>query len=308
MTVPQFSRPGAVDLSAFRPSSAASKSAGGGRSAPGSYVVEITGEESLTTEVVNRSMSVVVLLSVWAPDVPESVQINATLSELATEFAGRFVLATIDASAHAELVAAIGIPSVPLVAAALRGQLAPLFQEPIPVGEMRTLVQQILQAAATNGITGTAEPSGPAAAPDEAEEEPPTRWPEAEDALLRGDFDEAITQYQAALATAPTDAEAIEGLARTQLMKRTTGIDAVAARAAAAASPDDVQAQIRVADIDLLGGHVDDAFGRLIELLRRTSDTDRDVTRRHLLDLFTVVGDADPRVGAARRALTAALF
>lgn len=310
MTVPQFSRPGAVDLSAFRPSSTApsSRRDGGGRPAGGSYVVEITGEESITTEVVNRSTSVVVLLSVWAPDVPESVEINATLSELANEFAGRFVLATLDAKAHDDLVAAIGIPSVPLVAAALRGQLAPLFQEPIPIGEMRTLVQQILQAAATNGITGTAEPTVADVAPDEVDDVSTARWPEAEEALLRGDHDDAIALYEAALATAPADPEAVEGLARTRLMKRTTGLDPVAARAAAAASPDDVEAQMLVADLDLLGGHVDDAFGRLVELLRRTTDTDRDVTRRHLLDLFTVVGDADPRVGAARRALTAALF
>src|SRR5436305_1146693 len=127
MTTPQFSRPGAVDLSAFRPSTARQPAGGGG-----SFVVQVTGEESLSIDVVERSMSVVVLLSVWSPDVAESVQINETLTKLAGEFGGRFLLATLDAQANAALVAAIGIPSVPLVAAALRGQLAPLFQDPLP--------------------------------------------------------------------------------------------------------------------------------------------------------------------------------
>jgi putative thioredoxin len=153
MTTPQFSRPGAVDLSAFRPSKT------GPSAGAGTFVVEVTGEESLGVDVVDRSMSVVVLLSVWAPDVPESVQINETLTTLAEEFGGRFVLATLDARANAALVTAIGIPSVPLVAAALRGQLAPLFQEPMPESEMRTVIQQILQAAILRfEVTGTLLP------------------------------------------------------------------------------------------------------------------------------------------------------
>jgi putative thioredoxin len=302
MTTPQFSRPGAVDLSAFRPSSSGSASGAGA-----SFVVEVTGEESLGIDVVERSMSVLVLLSVWSPDVPESVRINETLTALAGEFGGRFMVATLDARANAALVSAIGIPSVPLVAAALRGQLAPLFQEPLPEAEMRAVIQQILQAAAANGITGTAEPVAPPVEAD-TEGEPPARFPAAEDALVRGDFDEAISQYEAALAQAPGDAEASEGLSRARLLKRTTGVDLNAARQSAAAAPNDVAAQSLVADLDLLGGHVDDAFSRLLELVGRTSEADRDAARKHLLDLFAVVGDADPRVGKARRALTAALF
>jgi putative thioredoxin len=310
MTTPQFSRPGAVDLSAFRPTTARPAPGGGGGGAGGgggSFVIEVTGEESLSIDVVERSMSVVVLLSVWAPDVPESVQINETLKTLASEFGGRFLLATLDAKANAALVSAIGIPSVPLVAAALRGQLAPLFQEVLPEAEMRAVIQQILQAAAANGITGTAEPVASTGDPAQPEE-PAARFPAAEDALLRGDLDEAIKQYEGELAKLPGDAEAQEGLARAKMLKRTIGVDQVSARAAAAEAPGDVAAQTLVADLDLLGGHVDDAFTRLIDLIRLTSEGDRDAARKHLLDLFAVVGDADPRVGKARRALTAALF
>jgi len=308
MSGTDFNRPGAVDLSRLRPAAGAgSGGAAGSGGGSGSFVVEVNDESSLSTEVVNRSMSVVVLLSVWSPDVAESVEINETLARLADEFGGRFVLATLDARAHADLSSAIGIPSVPLVAAALRGQLAPLLQDPMPEAEMRAVIQQILQAAAANGITGTAQPFRPVVA-DAAVEEPPARFPAAEDALLRGDLDEAIRQYESELARLPGDAEASEGLARARLLKRTMEVDQAGARAAAAAAPDDLAAQTLVADLDLVGGHVEDAFTRLIDLVRRTSDGERDTVRNHLLDLFAVVGDADPRVGNARRALTAALF
>jgi putative thioredoxin len=257
-------------------------------------------------------MSVVVLVSFWSAQVPASAEINATLSTLADEFAGRFLFARVDVGAQPELATALGIPQVPLVVAALRGQLAPLIQESLPEAEMRLLLDQVLQAAAANGIAGVADPvsAAPAGAPaaDDLDDEPLSRYPEAEDALLSGDLDAAIDGYSAALKAAPGDPEATVGLARAQLLKRTSGADPVAARAAAQAAPDDVSAQTLVADIDLLDGEVDDAFSRLIELVRRTSDADRDAARRHLVEMFAVVGDGDPQVVRARQRLASALY
>lgn len=312
MTVPQFSRPGAVDLSAFRTPAtpATSGSAGGARSAGGGYVVQIADEDSLRLDVVDRSMSVVVLLSIWSPDLPASVQINSTLTKLADEFAGRFLLATLDAKANAELVSLLGVPSVPLVVAALRGQLAPLIQEPLAEAEMRALVQQILQAAVASGITGTVAPMPAAGDPDDADEptELPARYPEAEDALFRGDYDDAVLRYEAALNASLADEEAIEGLARAQLLQRTSGADPTTVVAAADADPGDVPAQLAAADIELLATDVDAAFERLLAAVRRTTGPERDTVRKHLLELFVVVGEADARVGKTRRALMAALY
>ena len=93
-----------------------------------------------------------------------------------------------------------------------------------------------------------------------------------------------------------------------KVLKRTQGIDLQEARTAAAERPDDVDAQTMVADLDLLGGHVDDAFARLVELVRRTSGDERDAARTHLIDLFGAVGNDDPRVLKARRDLASALF
>ncbi|MBA3310528.1 MAG: tetratricopeptide repeat protein [Nocardioidaceae bacterium] len=310
MTTPQFSRPGAIDLSALRkpPTGAGST----GAAAIGTYSFDVTSEESLRTDVVDRSMSVVVLVSFWSAEAPASVEINATLTKLADEYAGRLLFARLDVGSHPDLAEALGIPQVPLVVAALRGQLAPLIQEPLPEPQMRTLLEQILQAAAANGVTGTSDPVGPAATetsvdtevPDESE---PTHSA-AEEAFLAGDLDAAIEGYEKALQATPGDAEAAVGLARAQLLKRTQAVDPATAREAAANSPGDVHAQTLVADIDLLGGHVDDAFARLVDLVRRSSGDDKDAARKHLIEMFGVVGDDDPRVAKARQLLASALF
>ena len=67
-------------------------------------------------------------------------------------------------------------------------------------------------------------------------------------------------------------------------------------------------AQTAVADLDLLGGQVEDAFSRLVELVRRTSGDERTAARDHLVGLFELVGNQDERVSRARTALANALF
>jgi putative thioredoxin len=106
----------------------------------------------------------------------------------------------------------------------------------------------------------------------------------------------------------PADGEATAGLAQVKLMQRTAGVDAAAARAAAAEAPNDIAAQMLVADLDVLGGHVEDAFVRLIDMVRATAGDERDTVREHLVELFAVVGAHDERVLKARRALMSALF
>jgi putative thioredoxin len=308
MTVPQFSRPGAVDLSALARKAAPPASGQPRPAGSGSFTFDVTDEQSLRTDVVEQSMSVVVLVSFWSEQSAASKEINATLTALADEYGGRFVLARIDAGAQPQLVQALGIPAVPLVVAALRGQLAPLIQEPLPEPEMRQLIDQILQAAAANGVTGVAAPVAGADETTEEPAEPESRFPAADEALMAGDLDRAIAEYESALSTAPGDAEASVGLARARLLKRTQGVDLSAARAAAADNLDDVPAQTLVADLDLMGGHVEDAFSRLVDLVRRTRDADREAARAHLVEMFAVVGDDDPRVAKARQMLASALF
>ncbi len=317
---------GAVDLSSLaRRSAPPSAPAATGAAQPGADgadgaaagaggpVLAVT-DATFVPVVVDRSQTVPVVIDFWATWCEPCKQLSPVLERLAAEFGGRFLLATVDVDANPQLSQAFQIQSIPTVFAVLKGQPVPLFQGAQPEAQVRAVLTELLRVAAANGVTGRVDLG--AAATDaggeegvEPEEEPlPPLHQAAYDAIDAGDYATAVAAYEQALRESPADDLARVGLAQVKLLQRTSDADPQAARAAAAAAPQDVDAQILVADIDLLGGHVEDAFGRLVDTVRVTSGADRDRARTHLVELFDVVGTADPRVAQARLALANAVF
>jgi putative thioredoxin len=310
-----FTRPGAIDLSSLRkPGAPAGAAPGQGGAAPaagggasGSYVLNVS-EPTFQADVIERSLQVPVVVEFWSPRSQASTALSPVLAKLSTEYAGKFLLARIDIDANPQLAQAVGVQSVPLVIAVLRGQVVPLFQGSLGEPEAKQYLDQLLTVAVANGITGRAEPVGPAAPAEEAEEPAADpRFEKAENAVGAGDLDGAIAAYEELLKETPNDAEVKSGLARVQLVKRTQDVPADV-RTRAADNPADVEAQKLVADVDMLGGHVEDAFNRLISTIQVTAGDERNDVRLHLLELFEVVGTDDERVVKARRRLMAALF
>ena len=310
MSQQPFSRPGAVDLSALkRPATPPSPGApGGGAAGSGAYVVDLT-EENIQAQL-EASMSAPIVLAVFSPSQsPASAQLAADLATLADELDGRILVGNVNVDTSPQLAQALQIPSVPLVALVVQGRLMPLLQDPAPLEELRSLLTQVLQQMATQGVSGRHQPQAAGAPePGEDEEYVDPRYAPAQDALSAGDVEGAVAEYQKLLDANPADVEAAGGLAMAKLLRRTQGVDPATARSAAAGAPEDLEAQTMVADLDLLGGHVDDAFSRLVDLVRRTSGDERTAVRTHLLGLFAAVGDTDPRVLQARRDLASALF
>ena len=297
-----FSRPGAVDLSAL------SQPAGASSRAAGAYVVDIT-EQNFQADALEASMQHVVVLSLWSPRSPQSQTFNELLAQVVTSYDGRLTLAQVDVDTNPAIAQALGAQGVPLVVGLVKGQPVPLFQGTAEEADVRQYFDQLLTVAEQNGLTGRAGAPGDAAAPEEADEPADDpRFAAADAALASDDMEGAVAEYEKLLNQYPGDTEIAERLAGVQLMGRTRDADLAAARAAAADAPDDVDAQLLVADLDVNGGHVEDAFDRLIELVKRLDGDDRDRVRERLLELFTVVGAADPRVATARRALATALF
>jgi putative thioredoxin len=313
MSQQPFSRPGAVDLSALKRPAAPAPS-GGPAPAAGSGAYSVVLDERNIQAELEASMTAPVLLVVYSPTTaPASAQMAADLDVLADEFAGRFLLGKVDVDTSPQLAQALQVPSVPLVALVVQGRMMPLLQDAPPLADLRQLLTQVLQQMATQGVTGQHQPRVPGAAPGAAgagpeEEYVDPRYVPAQDALAAGDLEGAIAEYQKLVDANPADTEATGGLAMARLLHRTVDVDAAGARAAAAERPDDVEAQTLVADLDMLGGHVDDAVNRLVELVRRTSGADRDRVRTHLLGLFAAVGNEDPRVLRGRQKLASALF
>jgi thioredoxin-like negative regulator of GroEL len=329
MTQQPFSRPGAIDLSGLqRPGPPAGGPAAGRPTGPGApaggapapgiagsgsaYALDVT-EENFQ-QVLEASMTAPVALVFYSPSqAPESATMAADVATVANEYDGRFLAGLVDIDASPAIAQAMQIAQVPILFVLLDGRPA---AQPIPgvlsLEELRVLFNQLGQQLTAQGIAGRHQPRTSGAPVDAGDDdgEPPVdpRYAAAQDALGEGDIDGAVAEYQKLVDGNPADAEAAAGLAMAKVLQRTQGVDAQTARAAAAASPDDVDAQTLVADLDMLGGHVEDAFTRLVDVVRRTAGDDRNRAREHLLALFAAVGNADARVLAGRQALASALF
>jgi putative thioredoxin len=319
MTQQPFSRPGAIDLSALRRPAAPATPAGAPSETSGGTAYSLEVNEQNFQSVLESSMTAPVMLVFHSRSrMPESGQLADDIAELSDDFEGRFLAGLVDVDASPAIAQAMQIPSVPLVVLVLDGRPMPLFQDVLPKEELRAALTQLMQQVAAQGVTTRHQPRVSAEPVEEGEEgaegaegaepEVDPRYAAAQDALGEGDIDKAVEEYQKLVDANPADAEASAGLAMATILQRTQGVDLNAARAAAAERPDDVEAQIMVADLDLLGGHVEDAFRRLVDLVRRTSGDERNAAREHLLALFAAVGNDDARVLAGRQALASALF
>ncbi len=313
MSQQPFTRPGAVDLSGLKRPAASAEGVPAGAStggAAGSYTVEVSTENFQS--VLEQSMTAPVLLVVHSPSrSPESTTYADDVAAVVEQYEGRFLAALVDLDANPQIGQALQVTQVPLLLVLLDGRPA---TQPIPgvlaADEVSTLLQQLGQQLTAQGVSGRHQPRSAAPAADEEDADPQAdpRYAAAQDALARDDVDGAVAEYQKLVDANPADAEAAAGLAMAKVLQRAHGADPAAALAAAEASPDDVDAQTLAADLDLLAGRVDEAFARLVEVVRRTADADRTQAREHLLGLFAAVGNDDPRVLKGRQNLASALF
>lgn len=299
---------GAVDLSSLRSRPAPPASADA--PTPGAVpplVFDVT--DDTFPQVLELSRTVPVVIDLWAEWCGPCTQLSPILEKVVLEARGRLVLAKVDVDANPQLTQAFRAQSIPMVVALVAGQPVPLFTGAVPEQQVREVFAQLLQLAAQQGVTGSVPVEGQdAEASDDSETPLPPHHQAAYDAIEEGNYARAITAYEAALAENPRDDDARAGLGQVRLLDRVQGLDLQAARDAAAAAPLDPDAQFAVADLDLAGGHVDDAFGRLLDLFAALPEGERAPVRERLLELFGLVGDTDARVIRARGRLSSLLF
>ena len=320
---------GAVDLSSLSPrstggpapSSASAASAGGAGAArtagtgaasavagdgaaPGPLVVDVDAQN--LREVAETSTRVPVVVVLHASRSQVSTDLAGQLQTLAQEYAGRFQLARVDVDAAPEVARALQVAAVPTVVALIAGQPVPLFQGAIPADQLRELLDQLLELAARNGVTGRLAPRAADAQPAEPEETEVERA--AREALERGDYAAAEEVYDHAIAQSPADDELKVARAQIRMLGRMDGKDPRALLAAADAPGASVEDQLAGADAALALGDVNVALGRALEAVRSHSGEERETARLRLLELFDIIGSSAPEVTRARRQLATLLF
>lgn len=274
-----------------------------------SLVIDIT--DQTFQDVLQLSSVVPVIVDIWAEWCGPCKQLSPILEQLTAEYDGRVVLAKVDADTNPQLVQAFQAQSIPTVAAVIGGRPLGLFVGALPEAQVRDVFEQVVAAAEQNGVTGRVTVDGAASAEPQGEPEPeplPPHHQAAYDAIERGDYAAAVQEYKTAIAQDPNDQMAVAGLAQVSLLDRLNGRTADELRSAAAAAPQDVEAQMAVADLDVSGGHVEDAFGRLLDLVPTVFGAEREALRVRLVEYFELIGVDDPRVVAARRRLASALY
>jgi len=293
---------GAVDLGAIRARAEAAERAAAAPApaAGGSYVIDVT-ESTFQAEVIDRSFQVPVILDLWAEWCEPCKQLSPVLERLAGEGNGAWILAKVDIDSNPRLAEGLQVQSIPAVKAVLQGALAAEFNGALPEAEVRKFLAAVVQAA------GGQLPGGGQDEPDGGVELDDARLDAAEDAVARGDLDAAERAYSEILAADPGHPIAGLALAQIGLLRRAeaAGPDAVAK---ADLDPTDAAAARAAADVELSQGLVEQAFDRLLKVIRSTTGESRDEAREGLIELFALVGDHDELVVAARKKLTSALF
>lgn len=311
---------GAVDLSTLAPRKDA---AAGGASGSGTGAGETAASGSAAGSVVSAPLVVdvdaaslrdVAELSTRVPVVvvlhtsrsQASTELAGQLETLAREYAGRFELARVDVDAAAEVAQALQAAAVPTVIALIAGQPVPLFQGSVPVDQLRQLLDQVLELAARNGVSGRLA-SEVESEPDEPEEETEVER-QAREAMERGDYAAAEEVYDHAIAQSPADTDLKAARNQIRMLGRMDGEDPRALLAAADAPDASVEEQVAGADAALALGDVNAALGRGLEAVRSHAGEERETARMRLLELFDVIGSSTPEVARARRQLAALLF
>jgi putative thioredoxin len=256
----------------------------------------VKGDEATLRAYLSLSETTPVLMLVTDQS-EASARVRSAVYEVIQASAGRFAGIEISIEEQPQIAQAVAVAQAPAMLAILAGQPAPLFQGEATKEQLMTVLGQVLQMASEKGITSQVSANGTPVTPERP------LSPEHQAALAAidsGDLPEAKRLYEKLIVEYPNDSEAKAGLAQVNLMIRLSEGSSIAAG-------DELARVFGHADQLLISGDADSALGSLLDRFEVDFEA-RDQIRQRLLELFILIGDAEPSVLAARRRLATLMF
>lgn len=314
---PGISMAGAVDLENLKHQVQAEPGDTGGAPAAGGYVIDAS--EGMFNALVQNSASYPIVLFMWIPTDDRLFSLAKQLGDAVNSMNGQVQLARIDITQAPQIVQAFQLQGAPALFALLGGRPMPIISGMPTDAELQQIIDTVLpqlpQLAAQAGVTGTAPymgtASGDGSANDDAgtHEDPiPPAHEEAHRLAMEGDYAGAAAAYEQVLESDPSDRLAERERAKALLLARSADADVREVREAAATNPDDVDAQLAVADVDMIGGQIQDAFDRLLDYVAAGHKDEIEPVRERLLEYFLIPDPTDERLNRARRRLATLMY
>jgi putative thioredoxin len=276
------------------------------------------------TDVVETSARVPVLVDFWAPWCGPCRQLSPILDRIATEFAGRLIVAKVNTDEQPDLAQEIGIRSLPTVVLFKDRTVTEHFVGVLPEAQIKQLIEKHLPAASAppREVTPLDEvralkSMGDFGAAREQLEKALEQKPDsidlqterAELRALEGDLDGARQELERLQGVEPNH-KAVKRLAA--LLQFSDVIakfpDVRALRERVQAEPDNLECRHALSVHQLLGGDVEPALKNWLDMLRHHRTYQDDLARRSLVLAFELIGEADPVVAQTRREMAKLLF
>jgi putative thioredoxin len=279
---------------------------------------------SFRADVIEASLTALVLVDFWAPWCGPCKQLGPALEKIVREFKGAARLVKINVDTNQQLAAQLRVQSVPMVYAFKDGRPVDAFTGALPESELRAFVQalvgpvgpnldEIIAQARTLLTEGEGDPHAAAALFQEVLQAEPEH-PAALAGLLRcliamGETEQAAEMLAELPPELARHAE-LAAVATALDLARTAGDvgEAAALRKAVAANPDDHQARFDLALALYADNDPQAAIDELLELFRRDRAWNEDAARKQLVKLFEALGSGHPAASSGRRRLSSLLF
>ena len=288
--------------------------------------------EAFKRDVVEPSMTSLVILDFWAEWCGPCKALAPVLEKVAADYADKgVILAKINVDEQKMIAAQFRVQSIPTVYALFQGQLVADLTQARGESQLKQMLDQILRQLPIQG------------AADKMHEDIAPLIAMGEEVLEAGDVERALSVFGQLVEMAPDDVEVIGGLARAMvkagqvdeaeallgqlppekakeapiaraqaavaLAREAAPVDDLGPlRAKVAVNPDDHEARFELAGGLMAAGDRDGAADNLLEIIARDRTWNEDAARQRLLKLLEVVGLEDPWVREQRRRLSALLF